>query len=325
MKKSFIFLALITSVFASCQNKSSNKAIVTHLDSISYIMGANDGQQLSQSFKQQKFDSLLNLDLYFKGIKDATSKEPKLDYEVKDKMSMVQEFFREYQMNQMEMAKDSTGTVKPMATKKEKTDSISYIMGANDGQGMVEGFKTAGLDTTISFELYLQGLFTTGNGKESLIPIKENIPMIQDFFQELQQKKLMKEFGHIKQQGEEFLAKNKAREEVTETESGLQYEIIKEGKGAKPTINDKVKVHYHGTLADGTVFDSSVERKEPIVFNVGGVISGWTEALQLMPVGSKWKLYIPYELAYGTRPQPGGKIKPFDMLIFEVELLEIVK
>jgi len=123
--------------------------------------------------------------------------------------------------------------------------------------------------------------------------------------------------------GEEFLAKNKAIEGVVVTESGLQYEIIKEGNGPRPTINNEVKVHYVGSLLDGTVFDSSVERGEPAVFGVGQVIKGWTEALQLMTVGSKWKLYIPYDIAYGTRDM--GEIKPFSMLIFEVELLEIVK
>jgi FKBP-type peptidyl-prolyl cis-trans isomerase FklB len=104
---------------------------------------------------------------------------------------------------------------------------------------------------------------------------------------------------------------------------GLQYQVITEGTGEKPTISDRVKVHYHGTLTDGTVFDSSIERGEPAVFGVAQVIKGWTEALQLMPVGSKWILYIPYDLAYGGRD--AGKIKPFSNLIFEIELLDIEK
>jgi len=121
----------------------------------------------------------------------------------------------------------------------------------------------------------------------------------------------------------EFLAKNGKREGVITTKSGMQYEVIKEGKGLKPTTADRVKVHYHGTLLDGTVFDSSVERKEPATFGVTQVIKGWTEALQLMPVGSKYKLYIPGNLAYGNRSQ--GKIGPNQLLIFEVELLSIEK
>lgn len=118
-----------------------------------------------------------------------------------------------------------------------------------------------------------------------------------------------------------FLAKNKMRSGVTTTASGLQYEVITRGKGAKPKATDTVSVHYHGTLIDGTVFDSSVQRGEPATFPVGGVIKGWTEALQLMSVGDKWKLYIPSDLAYG--PRANGKIPPNSVLIFEVQLLGI--
>lgn len=124
--------------------------------------------------------------------------------------------------------------------------------------------------------------------------------------------------------GEEFLAENATREGIIVTESGLQYEIITMGEGEKPTAESTVKVHYHGTLIDGTVFDSSVQRGEPIEFPLNGVIKGWTEGLQLMPVGSKFKLYIPYQLAYGERGA-GELIGPCEALIFEVELLEIVK
>ena len=120
-----------------------------------------------------------------------------------------------------------------------------------------------------------------------------------------------------------FLAENKTKEGVTELPSGLQYTVLKEGDGEIPNSTDQVKCHYHGTLIDGTVFDSSVERKEPAVFPVNGVIQGWVEALQLMSVGSKWKLFIPSELAYGPRGA-GGAIGPNTALIFDVELLEIV-
>ena len=141
--------------------------------------------------------------------------------------------------------------------------------------------------------------------------------------QALQAKKLEKQYGPNKQAGEAFLAANKAKAGVITTASGLQYEVIKKGTGALPTDTSRVKVHYHGTLIDGTVFDSSVERKEPATFGVNQVIKGWTEALKLMPVGSKYKLYIPQELAYGGADQ--GTIKPFSVLIFEVELLSIEK
>ena len=121
--------------------------------------------------------------------------------------------------------------------------------------------------------------------------------------------------------GREFLVQNKARAGVTETTSGLQYEVLVKGNGPKPKADDTVKVHYHGTLVDGTVFDSSVQRGQPAEFAVNGVIRGWTEALQLMPVGAKWKLTIPSNLAYG--PRANGKIPANSVLVFEVELLGI--
>ena len=126
------------------------------------------------------------------------------------------------------------------------------------------------------------------------------------------------------QSGKDFFAENSKRKDVVTLASGLQYEIITEGNGPKPGPTDKVKTHYHGTLLNGTVFDSSVERGTPLSFPVNRVIKGWTEALQLMPVGSKWKLYIPSHLAYGERGA-GAKIKPNAALIFEVELLDIEK
>lgn len=130
-------------------------------------------------------------------------------------------------------------------------------------------------------------------------------------------------YGEAIAAGKKFLEENKLKEGVVTTESGLQYEVIKMGKGAKPTATDKVKVHYHGTLTDGTVFDSSVERGEPITFALNQVIPGWTEGVQLMPVGSKFRFYVPQELGYGARQ--AGSIPPYSTLIFEVELLGIEK
>jgi FKBP-type peptidyl-prolyl cis-trans isomerase FklB len=124
-------------------------------------------------------------------------------------------------------------------------------------------------------------------------------------------------------EGERFLEANAQRDEVTVTNSGLQYEVIESGAGETPSASSKVRVHYHGTLVNGTVFDSSVSRGEPIEFDVGGVIPGWTEALQLMKAGDKWKLYIPHQLAYGANGA-GGAIGPYQALIFEVELLAVV-
>ncbi|MBC3765737.1 FKBP-type peptidyl-prolyl cis-trans isomerase [Neptunicella marina] len=122
--------------------------------------------------------------------------------------------------------------------------------------------------------------------------------------------------------GAAFLEENAKRSEVTVTESGLQFEVVTEGSGEKPTAASTVKTHYHGTLIDGTVFDSSYERGQPAEFPVGGVIKGWTEALQMMPVGSKWRLYIPHDLAYGSQGA-GAAIAPFSTLVFDIELLEV--
>ncbi len=130
-------------------------------------------------------------------------------------------------------------------------------------------------------------------------------------------------YGTVKEDGEKFLTENALKEGVTTTESGLQYEVLKMGKGKKPAATDRIKVHYHGTLIDGTVFDSSVDRGEPIVFGLNQVIKGWTEGVQLMPVGSKFRFYIPQELGYGA--QNAGSIPPYSTLIFEVELLGIEK
>lgn len=138
--------------------------------------------------------------------------------------------------------------------------------------------------------------------------------------QDLLHKKNNERNEKMLEEGKAFLAENAKREEVTELESGLQYEVLKEGDGPKPSAADNVTCHYHGTLIDGTVFDSSVQRGQPASFPLNMVISGWTEALQLMPTGSKWRLYLPPHLAYGDR-QAGAHIKPNSTLIFEVELL----
>lgn len=138
--------------------------------------------------------------------------------------------------------------------------------------------------------------------------------------QDLLNKKNNERNAKMIEEGKAFLAENAKRDEVTELESGLQYEIMTTGEGPKPTATDNVTCHYHGTLIDGTVFDSSVQRGEPASFPLNMVISGWTEALQLMPTGSKWRLYLPPHLAYGDR-QAGAHIKPNSTLIFEVELL----
>lgn len=166
------------------------------------------------------------------------------------------------------------------------------------------------------------GLIDALEGKESTVSradLEAAFGVISQRMQEVQAAKAKELAGA----GEAFLTENAKKAGITTTASGLQYEVITQGEGAKPTATSRVKTHYHGTLIDGTVFDSSYDRGQPIDFAVNGVIAGWTEALQLMPVGSKWRLYVPYNLAYGERGA-GAAIGPFSTLIFDVELLDIV-
>ncbi|MBQ4847651.1 FKBP-type peptidyl-prolyl cis-trans isomerase [Pseudoalteromonas sp. MMG013] len=156
--------------------------------------------------------------------------------------------------------------------------------------------------------------------------MRVEIPEIQAAFEKINteiQTRREEESKVLAAEGISFLEENAKRTEITVTESGLQYEVVTTGEGEKPVADSKVRVHYHGTLINGTVFDSSYDRGEPAEFPVNGVIAGWTEALQLMPAGSKWRLYIPHELAYGERGA-GASIAPFSTLVFDVELLEIL-
>ncbi|MDD3406131.1 MAG: FKBP-type peptidyl-prolyl cis-trans isomerase [Sphingobacteriia bacterium] len=212
-------------------------------------------------------------------------------------------------------------------SKKDDASFKMYVEGLKIGAAMKEQFAhgLAG-DTTLTpnEKLVMEALVATIQGDENaLMDGQEAYEYFMAAMQRREAEKNLAQYADNKKAGEDFLAQNATKNGVVTTASGLQYEILKAGKGAKPTATDKVRVHYHGTLLDGTVFDSSVERKQPAEFNVNQVIAGWTEALQLMPIGSKWKLYIPQELAYGSANQ--GNIKPFSMLIFEVELLDIVK
>ena len=197
-------------------------------------------------------------------------------------------------------------------------DKTSYAIGLSFGQHLAES-EIKGID----YNSFARGVEAMCEHKPLEIDIQEAQQLLNTYFTKLQEEKEAAS-AEKRKAGEEFLKENAKREGVKTLDSGLQYEVITEGKGAIPTAKDKVKVHYHGTLIDGTVFDSSVKRGEPAVFGVTQVIQGWVEALQLMPVGSKWKLFIPYNLAYGERGA-GSMIQPYSALIFEVELLDIVK
>lgn len=194
-------------------------------------------------------------------------------------------------------------------------DSVSYAI----GMSLASFYKEQGI-TGINTAMVTRALNDAMGGKTTLLTEEQMNMSISNYLQQLKKEKA----ATARKAGEEFLATNKTKPGVVTLPSGLQYLVIKEGTGPKPTLTDKVKCHYHGTLIDGTVFDSSVDRGQPIDFPVNGVIRGWVEALQLMPVGSKWKLFIPADLAYGDN-QAGAKIAPGSTLIFDVELLDIVK
>ncbi|WP_440998962.1 FKBP-type peptidyl-prolyl cis-trans isomerase [Fodinibius sp. SL11] len=203
-----------------------------------------------------------------------------------------------------------------------EADTLSYSLGFQNGQFMAE----SGMSEDIDPELVKAGLEQAMNKQEGLLSDVEMKQAIQKFQiearQKAQQKKIEESKGN-QEKGEEFLAKNKEKEGVQVTDSGLQYKVLEEGSGATPGEEDQVRVDYEGTLIDGTVFDSSYERGEPATFPVNRVIPGWTEGLQLMKEGAKYKFFIPGDLAYGQNPPPGSQIGVNETLIFEVELLEV--
>lgn len=177
-------------------------------------------------------------------------------------------------------------------------------------------------DFTANIDMVKAGIINYLVNDESIMKAEDAQSFYTTYAEEKRKAKLEFQFAENRTAGEQFLAENKEKPGVITTESGLQYQVVKMGKGETPKTTDRVKVHYHGTLIDGTVFDSSVDRGEPAEFGVTQVIAGWTEVLQLMPVGSKFKVFIPQELAYGDRDM--GTIKPFSTLIFDIELLEIL-
>jgi FKBP-type peptidyl-prolyl cis-trans isomerase FklB len=293
MKKINIILAIVIAAaftFTSCDsNKTSLPTLSSQIDSLNYAFGLANGKGIKQYYlaaDSAKADSLkIKIESLLKGVKDGLKGQ-----DVDPKYLEIAE------------------------------------LGKNIGTALNEQNKTGLMgDSTLKVEIDLikQGIINGLKGSTKQMNAQDAQTYLQTTMQALQAKKMESQYGANKAAGEKFLAENKNKPGVITTASGLQYEIIKKGTGALPTDTTKVKVHYHGTLIDGTVFDSSVDRKEPAVFGVNQVIKGWTEALKLMPVGSKYKLYIPQELAYSNQNQ--GAIKPFSALIFEVELIGIEK
>ena len=201
-------------------------------------------------------------------------------------------------------------------------DRISYALGLSMGNN----FRASGIDS-INVEDFADGVAAVFYGAQPKMTYDEAKTVIRDYFAEMEKKQQAEaaKLGEAnKAAGEAFLAENGKRAEVKTTPTGLQYEVLTEGDGPQPETTDQVEVHYTGKLIDGTVFDSSVDRGIPATFGVTQVIPGWVEALQLMKAGSKWRLFIPSNLAYGPNGAPGSPIGPNSTLIFDVELLKVI-
>lgn len=284
--KLYIAVALVAAfTFSSCNsNKTKTPALKTQMDSLNYAFGLANGGGIKEYYKINGDSAEQKIAALLDGVKEGMKGEVSKEYaEITDLGTRI-------------------GT-------SLKDQEKSGLMG----------------DSTIKVDIKLikQGLLNGLKGSNVQMTPEEGQKYLQTTMQVLQTKRMEAQFGPNKKAGEAFLAANAKKPGVITTASGLQYEVIKKGTGALPTDTSLVKVHYHGTLIDGTVFDSSVNRGTPAEFGVNQVIPGWTEVLKLMPVGSKYKVYIPQQLAYGS--QDKGNIMPFSTLIFEVELLEIKK
>lgn len=219
-----------------------------------------------------------------------------------------------------------TGPQKKELALSNAYDSISYCIGVSFANQFINNLKQSPVDS-INIDLFVDAIKCTYNKDSLKIELSKAMEYLNRYFREIQQKEkeeALKQYQPNLDAGRKFLEENSKKEGIVTLPSGLQYQVIKTGSGIKPQPTDVIKVHYTGTLIDGTVFDSSVGKKEgPLVIQLNRLIPGWIEALQLMPVGSKWKLFIPYELGYGDQEQ--GAIKPYSALIFEIELLSIEK
>ncbi len=329
-------LAAFSIMLASCSGGSSAPAasLKSDVDSISYAYGVNLADQggLMQYLEQSGIiQSASNIEYDYQmriSAADSTQKQV-LQKEMNAKIDSLNK------VNAPKLNDFIKGLKESLKGGEEKS---AYIQGLSIGhqisQQMLPQFGTMlfGQDSTkkINNDQMLSGLISALKNQNTAISKMDANGLIQQKVEAAQAEEQAKQEENLKVQykdsiaaGEKFLADNAKREGVVTLPSGLQYEVIRKGNGPVPADTNTVKVHYHGTLINGTVFDSSVDRKEPASFGVTQVIPGWTEALKLMPVGSKWKLFVPYNLAYGS--QDRGTIKPFSTLIFDVELLGIEK
>ena len=287
--KKITTLAAIAAVagLASCTAQAPKANLKTELDSLSYSIGMAQTQGLKGYLVGRMDVDTAYLAEFIKGVNEGAKKSGKKETAYMAGLQIGQQI-----SNQM-------------------MKGINHELFGNDSV------------KTISKENFLAGFIAGTLEKGGLMTMEQAQTYTQTAMEAIKAKAMEEKYADNKAAGEKFLAENKTKEGVKTTPSGLQYKVITEGKGAIPADTCKVKVNYKGTLIDGTEFDSSYKRKEPTTFRANQVIKGWTEALTMMPVGSKWELYIPQELAYGARDQ--GQIKPFSTLIFEVELLSIEK
>ena len=289
MKKVSILAAVaIATGLASCTAQAPKATLKTDVDSLSYAIGISQTNGLKDYLSQRMEMDTAYIADFLKGVNDAANKTSKKD--------------QAYLLG-LQIGSQMAG---PQAIK-----GMNHQLFADDST------------MTVNKSDILAGVFAGVLNKDMKITPEEAQVLIQKMMESIKGKAAEKKYADNKAAGEKFLAENKTKEGVKTTASGLQYKVITEGQGEIPNDTCKVKVNYRGKLIDGTEFESTYTRNEPFVTNVGGVIKGWTEALKMMPVGSKWELYIPQELAYGSRDM--GQIKPFSALVFEIELLGIEK
>ena len=335
MKKTILatfgVVAVLAVMMVSCGGASTPKASLKNpVDSVSYAYGVTMADQGLAQFLEQA------------GVLTSTTD---VEYEYQMRMATADSTQRLAIQSEMDSKIDSINKVngpklnefiKGMKDAINLDEESAYAHGLSIGvqfsQQMLPQFNTMlygeDSDTKANTDQLLAGLISTLKNQGLAISKEDANILVQSEFEkaqaqqmERQEEDLQVQYESAIAEGDAYMAENAKRDEVVTLPSGLQYEVITKGSGAVPASTDQVKVHYHGTLIDGTVFDSSVERGEPAVFGVTQVIAGWTEALQLMPVGSKWRLYVPYDLAYGTADR--GEIKPYSNLIFDVELIGI--
>jgi FKBP-type peptidyl-prolyl cis-trans isomerase FklB len=324
-------IVALGALFTSCGgNVSSNVSLKTDLDTISYAFGANMYDQGLPGYLQQMglvSDTAAIRGSYLRQIEaeNDAAKKTSLEKEMKHKLDSVSKANERNTNEFLKGLQEGAG-----ATEAKKAYLAGISLGGNmSGQafpGIIQQIYGPGSKEKMNSAAFVSAIVTAlKNGK---FAFENPSTVFQTKMQEAQVKAQARQEEELKKQyepqikaGEAFLAENKTKEGVVTLPGGVQYKIVKNGTGVKPAATDMVKVNYKGTLIDGTVFDSN-EGKDPVTFNVGGVIPGWTEVLQLMPAGSTWTVYIPYDKAYGAQER-GEHIKPFSTLVFDVELLEV--